>query len=193
MRGVLGRLRSRRNHFLSDVLPLDGCRDLGIHGLGRLQPEAHARGAPVDAADRRGMQVPRASAARRPLRSALAHQPLRRRVVRRRARDRARRRDPLAHGTETRVWARYVNGPGTPIKSQPIPDEVKDLFRAKQYAHSASAASIIGAGGAELPALIPATAIRGSRALLSRRPPDLPALRPSPPRRSRPRTPARAA
>ena len=38
----------------------------------------------------------------------------------------------LAHGTETRVWARYVNGPGTPIKSQPIPDEVKDLFRAKQ-------------------------------------------------------------
>jgi 4-hydroxybenzoyl-CoA thioesterase len=37
----------------------------------------------------------------------------------------------LAHGSETRVWARYVNGPGTPIKSQPIPDEVKDLFRAK--------------------------------------------------------------
>ena len=37
----------------------------------------------------------------------------------------------LAHGTETRVWARYVNGPGTPIKSQPIPDEVKQLFREK--------------------------------------------------------------
>jgi len=37
----------------------------------------------------------------------------------------------LAHGTETRVWARYVNGPGTPIKSQPIPDEVRELFRAK--------------------------------------------------------------
>ena len=37
----------------------------------------------------------------------------------------------LAHGTETRVWARYVNGPGSPIKGQPIPDEVKDLFRAK--------------------------------------------------------------
>ena len=38
----------------------------------------------------------------------------------------------LAHGAETRVWARYVNGPGTPIKSQPIPDEVRDLFRAKR-------------------------------------------------------------
>jgi 4-hydroxybenzoyl-CoA thioesterase len=37
----------------------------------------------------------------------------------------------LANGAETRVWARYVDGPGTPIKSQPIPDEVKALFRAK--------------------------------------------------------------
>ena len=38
----------------------------------------------------------------------------------------------LAQGSETRVWARYVDGPGTPIKSQPIPDEVKDLFRARK-------------------------------------------------------------
>jgi acyl-CoA thioesterase FadM len=37
----------------------------------------------------------------------------------------------LASGNETRVWARYVDGPGTPIKSQPIPDEIKALFRAR--------------------------------------------------------------
>jgi YbgC/YbaW family acyl-CoA thioester hydrolase len=37
----------------------------------------------------------------------------------------------LASGSETRVWARYVDGPGTPIKSQPIPEEIKALFRAK--------------------------------------------------------------
>jgi len=37
----------------------------------------------------------------------------------------------LANGSETRVWARYLNGPGTPIKSRPIPEDVKALFRAK--------------------------------------------------------------
>jgi YbgC/YbaW family acyl-CoA thioester hydrolase len=37
----------------------------------------------------------------------------------------------LADGSETRVWARYVSGPGSPIKAQPIPDEVKALFQAK--------------------------------------------------------------
>jgi acyl-CoA thioesterase FadM len=37
----------------------------------------------------------------------------------------------LANGSETRVWARYVDGPGTPIKSQVIPEDVKALFRAK--------------------------------------------------------------
>ena len=38
--------------------------------------------------------------------------------------------------------ARYVDGPGTPLKGEPIPEEVKALFRAK-VAHSPSAASII--------------------------------------------------
>ena len=37
----------------------------------------------------------------------------------------------LARGSETRVWARYLDGPGTPIKSQPIPEDIKALFRAK--------------------------------------------------------------
>ena len=37
----------------------------------------------------------------------------------------------LASGSETRVWARHVDGPGTPIKSQPIPEQVKALFRAR--------------------------------------------------------------
>lgn len=36
----------------------------------------------------------------------------------------------LASGTETRVWGRYENGPGTPLKGQSIPDELKLLFRA---------------------------------------------------------------
>jgi 4-hydroxybenzoyl-CoA thioesterase len=35
----------------------------------------------------------------------------------------------LAIGTETRVWGRYENGPGTPLKGQPINDELKALFR----------------------------------------------------------------
>ncbi|HEY8049211.1 MAG TPA: acyl-CoA thioesterase [Ramlibacter sp.] len=37
----------------------------------------------------------------------------------------------LAAGTETRVWGRYENGPGTPLKGQPISDGLKELFRAK--------------------------------------------------------------
>jgi YbgC/YbaW family acyl-CoA thioester hydrolase len=37
----------------------------------------------------------------------------------------------LAAGTETRVWGRYENGPGTPLKGQPISEELKALFRAK--------------------------------------------------------------
>jgi len=36
----------------------------------------------------------------------------------------------LAAGSETRVWGRYENGPGTPMKGQQIPDELKALFRA---------------------------------------------------------------
>jgi len=37
----------------------------------------------------------------------------------------------LAAGSETRVWGRYANGPGTPLKGQPITDDLKELFRAK--------------------------------------------------------------
>jgi len=37
----------------------------------------------------------------------------------------------LAQGSETRVWGRYESGPGTPLKGQPISEELKDLFRAK--------------------------------------------------------------
>ena len=37
----------------------------------------------------------------------------------------------LASGTETRVWGRYENGPGTPLKGQPISDGLKELFKAK--------------------------------------------------------------
>ncbi|MGH8676485.1 MAG: acyl-CoA thioesterase [Burkholderiales bacterium] len=36
----------------------------------------------------------------------------------------------LATGSETRVWGRYVDGPGTPMKGQAIPEELKALFRA---------------------------------------------------------------
>ena len=36
----------------------------------------------------------------------------------------------LAAGTETRVWGRYEDGPGTPLKGQPISEELKALFRA---------------------------------------------------------------
>jgi len=37
---------------------------------------------------------------------------------------------PLASGSETRVWGRYTGGPGTPMKGQAIPPELKALFRA---------------------------------------------------------------
>jgi 4-hydroxybenzoyl-CoA thioesterase len=36
----------------------------------------------------------------------------------------------LARATETRVWGKYVGGPGTPMKGQTIPDEIKERFRA---------------------------------------------------------------
>ena len=36
----------------------------------------------------------------------------------------------LATGSETRVWGRYENGPGTPLKGQPISDALKQLFKA---------------------------------------------------------------
>lgn len=38
---------------------------------------------------------------------------------------------PLAAGSETRVWGRYVDGPGTPLKGQTISEELKALFRAR--------------------------------------------------------------
>jgi acyl-CoA thioesterase FadM len=37
----------------------------------------------------------------------------------------------LAKGTETRVWGRYTDGPGTPMRGEAIPEAVKILFRAK--------------------------------------------------------------
>ena len=36
----------------------------------------------------------------------------------------------LARGSETRVWGRFASGPGTPMKGEKIPEEVKALFRA---------------------------------------------------------------
>jgi 4-hydroxybenzoyl-CoA thioesterase len=36
----------------------------------------------------------------------------------------------LAKGKETRVWGRYVNGPGSTLKGETIPDELKSRFRA---------------------------------------------------------------
>ena len=32
---------------------------------------------------------------------------------------------------ETRVWGRFVNGPGTPMKGETLPEELKQRFRAK--------------------------------------------------------------
>jgi 4-hydroxybenzoyl-CoA thioesterase len=37
----------------------------------------------------------------------------------------------LAKAKETRVWGRYVQGPGTPMKGQTIPEELKARFRAR--------------------------------------------------------------
>lgn len=36
----------------------------------------------------------------------------------------------LARGTETRVWGRHLAGPGSPMKGQPITEDLKTLFRA---------------------------------------------------------------
>ena len=35
----------------------------------------------------------------------------------------------LAQGSETRVWGRYVEGPGSPLKGEPIGEDLKLLFR----------------------------------------------------------------
>jgi YbgC/YbaW family acyl-CoA thioester hydrolase len=37
----------------------------------------------------------------------------------------------LAQGVETRVWARFTNGPGTPLKGAAIPESLKAKFRAR--------------------------------------------------------------
>lgn len=37
----------------------------------------------------------------------------------------------LAKGGETRVWGRFAAGPGTPMKGETIPEELKALFRSK--------------------------------------------------------------
>ncbi len=34
----------------------------------------------------------------------------------------------LAEGSETRVWGRYAEGPGSPMKGEPIGAEIKALF-----------------------------------------------------------------
>jgi acyl-CoA thioesterase FadM len=36
----------------------------------------------------------------------------------------------LAKGSETRVWGRYVAGPGSALKGESIPQELKARFRA---------------------------------------------------------------
>lgn len=36
----------------------------------------------------------------------------------------------LAQGSETRVWGRYENGPGTPLRGEKIGEELKRLFSA---------------------------------------------------------------
>ena len=38
---------------------------------------------------------------------------------------------PLAKAKETRVWGRYENGPGTPMKGQTITDDIKSRFSAR--------------------------------------------------------------
>ena len=37
----------------------------------------------------------------------------------------------LAKGRETRVWGRFVGGPGTPLKGEVIPEALKARFRAR--------------------------------------------------------------
>jgi YbgC/YbaW family acyl-CoA thioester hydrolase len=36
----------------------------------------------------------------------------------------------LAKGTETRVWGRFSDGPGTPMRGETIPEALKEKFRA---------------------------------------------------------------
>lgn len=36
----------------------------------------------------------------------------------------------LAAGSETRVWGRFADGPGSPLKGETIPDDLKARFRA---------------------------------------------------------------
>jgi 4-hydroxybenzoyl-CoA thioesterase len=36
----------------------------------------------------------------------------------------------LARGTESRVWCRYESGPGSPLRSVPVPDEVRQALGA---------------------------------------------------------------
>lgn len=40
----------------------------------------------------------------------------------------------LARGSETRVWARFAQGPGSALKSEEIPQSIRALFRAPQRA-----------------------------------------------------------
>jgi len=35
----------------------------------------------------------------------------------------------LARGSETRVWGRHVSGPGSPMKGEPVGEELKARFR----------------------------------------------------------------
>jgi acyl-CoA thioesterase FadM len=37
----------------------------------------------------------------------------------------------LAQGSESRVWGRHTSGPGTPLKGEQIPQQVRELFRAR--------------------------------------------------------------
>jgi YbgC/YbaW family acyl-CoA thioester hydrolase len=37
---------------------------------------------------------------------------------------------PLARGSETRVWGRFEKGPGSRLRGEAIPEELKALFRA---------------------------------------------------------------
>lgn len=36
----------------------------------------------------------------------------------------------LAEGSETRVWCRYEAGPGTPLRSQPVPEDLRAVLGA---------------------------------------------------------------
>ena len=37
----------------------------------------------------------------------------------------------FAKGSETRVWGRFTEGPGSPLKGEKIPESVKALFSAR--------------------------------------------------------------